>query len=45
MTDLPCPAKIRPLLLRLWRITALAALALLAGWQARRVGCFLPLPS
>ncbi len=37
MTDLPRLAKTRPFLLRLWRIAALAALALLAGWQARRV--------
>ena len=36
MTDLRSSAKLRPLLLRLWRIAALAALALLAGWQARR---------
>lgn len=36
MIDFRSPAKLRPLLLRLWRMAALAALALLAGWQARR---------
>ncbi len=37
MTE-PRPAgKFRLLLLRLWRIVALALLAILAGWQARRV--------